>query len=87
MAAYPTATIASNRRFSFEPGAKWHGFEGYVDDQYFVDPKPLLRPRRIDADSGRYTEFGILPATILAHYLRENGIGAWRSISTRILFC
>ncbi|MDI8800033.1 efflux RND transporter permease subunit, partial [Salmonella enterica subsp. enterica serovar Montevideo] len=29
--AYPTETIASNRRFfSFEPGAKWHGFEGYA---------------------------------------------------------
>ncbi|VFS62767.1 Ornithine decarboxylase, constitutive [Kluyvera cryocrescens] len=27
----------------------------------------------IDAQTGRYTEFGI-PATILAHYLRENGI-------------
>ncbi len=41
--AYPTETIASNRRFfSFEPGAKWHGFEGYADDQYFVDPCKLL---------------------------------------------
>ncbi len=22
--------------FQFEPGAKWHGFEGYAADQYFV---------------------------------------------------
>ncbi|EBM1968782.1 ornithine decarboxylase [Salmonella enterica] len=85
--AYPTETIASNRRFfSFEPGAKWHGFEGYADDQYFVDPcKLLLTTPGIDADSGRYTEFGI-PATILAHYLRENGIVPEKCDLNSILF-
>lgn len=37
--SYPTQVIASERRFfSFEPGAKWHGFSGYARDQYFVDP-------------------------------------------------
>ncbi|EDI6528621.1 ornithine decarboxylase [Salmonella enterica subsp. enterica serovar Kentucky] len=84
---YPTETIASNRRFfSFEPGAKWHGFEGYADDQYFVDPcKLLLTTPGIDADSGRYTEFGI-PATILAHYLRENGIVPEKCDLNSILF-
>lgn len=85
--AYPTETIASNRRFfSFEPGAKWHGFEGYADDQYFVDPcKLLLTTPGIDADSGQYTEFGI-PATILAHYLRENGIVPEKCDLNSILF-
>lgn len=85
--AYPTETIACNRRFfSFEPGAKWHGFEGYADDQYFVDPcKLLLTTPGIDADSGRYTEFGI-PATILAHYLRENGIVPEKCDLNSILF-
>ncbi|MDO1920892.1 ornithine decarboxylase, partial [Escherichia coli] len=33
--SYPTQVIASERRFfSFEPGAKWHGFSGYACDQY-----------------------------------------------------
>ncbi|HDR2703862.1 TPA: ornithine decarboxylase [Enterobacter roggenkampii] len=72
---HPTHAIASELRFfSFEPGAKWHGFEGYASEQYFVDPcKLLLTTPGIDAETGEYTDFGI-PATILAHYLRENGI-------------
>ena len=71
---HPTHAIASELRFfSFEPGAKWHGFEGYAEEQYFVDPcKLLLTTPGIDAESGEYTDFGI-PATILAHYLREKG--------------
>ncbi len=64
--------LASDRRFfSFEPGAKWHGFEGYAADQYFVDP--CAHHAGIDAETGEYSDFGV-PATILAHYLRENGI-------------
>ncbi|EAC2143499.1 ornithine decarboxylase [Salmonella enterica subsp. enterica] len=84
---HPTKTMASERRFfSFAPGARWHGFEGYADDQYFVDPcKLLLTTPGIDADSGRYTEFGI-PATILAHYLRENGIVPEKCDLNSILF-
>ncbi|WMI91094.1 hypothetical protein RB536_04090 [Escherichia coli] len=40
---HPTEAIARERRFfSFEPDARWHGFEGYADDQYFVDPCKLL---------------------------------------------
>ncbi|MGG7748521.1 ornithine decarboxylase [Klebsiella aerogenes] len=84
---HSTATIASERRFfSFEPGANWHGFSGYADNQYFVDPcKLLLTTPGIDADSGDYTEFGI-PATILAHYLRENGIVPEKCDLNSILF-
>ncbi|EDH9621750.1 ornithine decarboxylase [Salmonella enterica subsp. enterica serovar Austin] len=84
---HPTKTMASERRFfSFAPGARWHGFAGYAQDQYFVDPcKLLLTTPGIDADSGRYTEFGI-PATILAHYLRENGIVPEKCDLNSILF-
>ena len=85
--SYPTQVIASERRFfSFEPGAKWHGFSGYARDQYFVDPcKLLLTTPGIDAQTGQYTEFGI-PATILAHYLRENGIVPEKCDLNSILF-
>ena len=84
---HPTQAIASERRFfSFEPGAKWHGFEGYARDQYFVDPcKLLLTTPGIDAETGEYTDFGI-PATILAHYLRENGIVPEKCDLNSILF-
>lgn len=39
----------------------------------------------IDAQTGQYTEFGI-PATILAHYLRENGIVPEKCDLNSILF-
>ncbi|MBY6257765.1 ornithine decarboxylase [Phytobacter diazotrophicus] len=84
---HPTEVIARERRFfSFEPGASWHGFEGYAQDQYFVDPcKLLLTTPGIDAQTGEYTEFGI-PATILANYLRENGIVPEKCDLNSILF-
>ena len=84
---HPTETIARELRFfSFAPGDRWHGFEGYAQDQYFVDPcKLLLTTPGINADTGEYTEFGI-PATILAHYLRENGIVPEKCDLNSILF-
>ncbi|MGF6102934.1 ornithine decarboxylase [Enterobacter sp. A4] len=84
---HPTHAIASELHFfSFEPGAKWHGFEGYAREQYFVDPcKLLLTTPGIDAETGEYTDFGI-PATILAHYLRENGIVPEKCDLNSILF-
>ena len=83
----PTETIASDSRyFSFEPEAKWHGFAGYAQDQYLVDPcKLLLTTPGIDAASGEYADFGI-PATILANYLRENGIVPEKCDLNSILF-
>ena len=83
----PTPTLASDRRyFSFEPGARWHGFAGYAQGQYLVDPcKLLLTTPGIDAATGEYSSFGI-PATILAHYLRENGIVPEKCDLNSILF-
>lgn len=84
---HATDKIAQERRFfSFEPGEKWHGFEGYEKDEYFVDPcKLLLTTPGIDPQTGEYTEFGI-PAAILAHYLRENGIVPEKADLNSILF-
>uniref|UniRef100_UPI00289899B5 ornithine decarboxylase n=1 Tax=Pantoea eucalypti TaxID=470933 RepID=UPI00289899B5 len=83
----PTETIARDLRyFSFEPQSKWHGFAGYARDQYRVDPcKLLLTTPGIDAASGEYSDFGI-PATILANYLRENGIVPEKCDLNSILF-
>ncbi|MGY5358500.1 ornithine decarboxylase [Cronobacter dublinensis] len=84
---HPTDAIARERRFfSFEPGAVWHGFAGYAREQYFVDPcKLLLTTPGIDAETGEYSDFGV-PAAILAHYLRENGIVPEKADLNSILF-
>ncbi|MDR0297812.1 MAG: ornithine decarboxylase [Streptococcaceae bacterium] len=70
----------------FEKGASWHGFDGYGDNQYFVDPnKYLLTTPGISAATGEYEDFGI-PANILASYLRENGIIPEKNDLNSILF-
>jgi ornithine decarboxylase (EC 4.1.1.17) len=52
----------------------------------FVDPcKLLLTTPGIDAETGEYADFGI-PATILAHFLRENGIVPEKCDLNSILF-
>lgn len=83
----PTENIARDARyFSFAPGEKWHGFEGYARDQYIIDPcKLLLTTPGIDAATGEYAAFGI-PATILANYLRENGVVPEKCDLNSILF-
>ena len=57
--------------WAFEPGAKWHGFEGYGKNQYFIDPMKLqFITSGINLETGGYEDFGI-PGNILANYLRE----------------
>lgn len=70
-----TAQIAADRRFwAFSPKAGWHGFKGYGENQYFLDPmKLMLITPGIDIPTGTYEDFGI-PGTIVAEYLRENKI-------------
>lgn len=86
-ASYPTETIATDIRFfAFDPKAKWHHFEGYAEHQYFVDPcKFMLTTPGIDMETGDYDNFGI-PATILANFLRENGIVPEKCDLNSILF-
>ena len=83
----PTAEIATRREFfAFVPGESWHGFDGYVKDQYFVDPnKLLLTTPGLDRLTGQYEDFGI-PANILANYLRDNGIIPEKCDLNSILF-
>ncbi|MEI7344817.1 ornithine decarboxylase [Dickeya chrysanthemi] len=84
---HDTEAMAQDVRFfNFEPGDNWHAFEGYAQQQYFVDPcKLLLTTPGIDAATGAYTPFGI-PATILANYLREHGIIPEKCDLNSILF-
>lgn len=84
---YATEEIANNIDFfRFVPGEKWHAFEGYGENQYFVDPnKFMLTTPGINAATGEYEDFGI-PATILANYLREVGIIPEKNDLNSILF-
>ncbi|NLZ47887.1 MAG: ornithine decarboxylase [Clostridiales bacterium] len=84
---YDTEEIANNIEFfKFVPGEKWHSFEGYGENQYFVDPnKFMLTTPGIDVKTGEYDSFGI-PATILANYLRDNRIIPEKNDLNSILF-
>lgn len=84
---YPTEEIANNIEFfKFYPGEKWHSFEGYGENQYFVDPnKFMLTTPGINVETGEYEEFGI-PATILANYLRDHRVVPEKNDLNSILF-
>ncbi|KAL1013758.1 ornithine decarboxylase SpeF [Haemophilus influenzae] len=84
---YDTEEIATNLEFfKFHPTDTWHKFEGYADEQYFIDPcKFLLTTPGISLETGEYEKFGV-PATILANYLRENGIIPEKCDLNSILF-
>ncbi|MEZ1649848.1 ornithine decarboxylase, partial [Enterobacter hormaechei] len=59
---------------------------GYAEHQYFIDPcKLLLTTPGINARTGEYDDFGV-PATILANFLRENGIVPEKCDLNSILF-
>ncbi|WP_024525055.1 ornithine decarboxylase SpeF, partial [Edwardsiella hoshinae] len=85
--SFDTEEMANDLRFfDFVPGERWHAFEGYAAHQYFVDPcKLMLTTPGIDAKSGEYQAFGV-PATILANFLRENGIVPEKCDLNSILF-
>lgn len=84
---YDTNEIANNIEFfKFIPGERWHSFEGYGENQYFVDPnKFMLTTPGINQETGEYEDFGI-PASILANYLRENNIIPEKCDLNSILF-
>lgn len=84
---HPTEQIANDIEFfKFHPGQKWHSFDGYAENQYFVDPnKFMLTTPGINVETGEYEDFGV-PATILANYLREHGIVTEKNDLNSILF-
>ncbi len=84
---YSTEEIANNIEFfKFHPGEKWHSFEGYGENQYFVDPnKFMLTTPGINVETGEYEDFGI-PATILANYLRDHRVVPEKNDLNSILF-
>lgn len=82
-----TETIAQDAAYwALLPKETWHGFSGYDEGQYRIDPmKLLVVTKGIDAVTGAYENFGI-PGAVLAEYLRENGIIPEKSDLHDILF-
>lgn len=83
----PSEEIATDIDFwRFNPNEKWHGFDGYGDKQYFVDPnKLLLTTPGINIEDGTYADFGI-PATIIYHFFQEHGIIPEKTDLNSLLF-
>ena len=71
----PTEALKREQRYwNFDPGRKWHGYSGYADGYAMVDPNKLtLLTPGLDRRTGEYLSFGV-PATVVANYLREQGI-------------
>lgn len=78
--------VQDKKYWMYDPDQKWHGFEGYGKNQYFVDPcKIMLTTPGINVETGEYEDFGV-PAVILANYLRENGLIPEKNDLNSILF-
>jgi arginine/lysine/ornithine decarboxylase len=71
----PTEVITREQQcWHFQPSATWHGYAGYADGYAMVDPNKLtLLTPGLDRATGEYLSFGV-PATVVANYLREEGI-------------
>ena len=82
-----TDVIAQDAAYwTLSPKETWHGFSGYDEGQYRIDPmKLLVVTNGIDAATGAYENFGI-PGAVLAEFLRENGIIPEKSDLHDILF-
>lgn len=68
----PTEEILSHRRyFAIVPQADWHGFDGFEENQYCLDPcKILVYTPGIRISDWQYEDFGI-PANIVSKYLQQ----------------
>jgi ornithine decarboxylase len=72
--------------WNFQPKSRWHGYAGYADGYAMVDPNKLtLLTPGIDRKTGEYLDFGV-PATVVANYLREQGVVPEKCDLNSILF-
>src|SRR6185503_3890351 len=83
----PTEVINREQQcWSFHPRSAWHGYSGYADGYAMVDPNKLtLLTPGIDRKTGEYLDFGV-PATVVANYLREQGVVPEKCDLNSILF-
>src|SRR4029453_9641390 len=82
-----TETLKREKQcWTFDPKGTWHGYAGFSDGYAMVDPnKLMLLTPGIDRTTGEYLDFGV-PATGLAHSLREQHIVPEKCDLNSILF-
>ena len=72
--------------WTMTPGAKWHGFDGYGENQFLMDPVHLqLMTPGIDMKTGEYTKFGI-HGSIISKFLQRNNLVPEKNDLNAILF-
>ena len=83
----PTDVLKREQQcWTFNPKSKWHGYAGYSDGYAMVDPNKLtLVTPGINRKTGDYLDFGV-PATVVANYLREQGVVPEKCDLNSILF-
>ena len=83
----PTDVLKREQQcWTFNPKSKWHGYAGYSDGYAMVDPNKLtLVTPGINRKTGDYLDFGV-PATVVANYLREQGVVPKKCDLNSILF-
>ena len=83
----PTDLIKREQQcWNFNPKSTWHGYAGYSDGYAMVDPNKLtLVTPGINRKTGDYLGFGV-PATVVANYLREQGVVPEKCDLNSILF-
>src|SRR6185503_15901161 len=83
----PTEVLKSEQQcWNFDPASAWHGYQHYADGYAMVDPNKLtLLTPGIDRKTGEYLDFGV-PATVVANYLREQGVVPEKCDLNSILF-
>ena len=83
----PTDVLKCEQRYwNFRPERAWHGYAGYADGYAMVDPNKLtLLTPGIDRKTGEYLSFGV-PATVVANFLREQGIVPEKCDLNSVLF-
>jgi ornithine decarboxylase len=83
----PTGVIKTEQAcWAFDPARRWHGYSGYAPGYVMVDPNKLtLLTPGLARDTGEYLNFGV-PATVVANFLREQGVVPEKCDLNSILF-
>jgi ornithine decarboxylase len=83
----PTDVLKREQQcWNFRPESTWHGYAGYAKGYAMLDPNKLtLLTPGIDRRSGEYLDFGV-PATVVANFLREQGVVPEKCDLNSILF-
>lgn len=85
--ALPTEVLKREQQcWHFRPGSAWHGYPGGAEGYTMVDPNKLtLLTPGINRKTGAYLDFGV-PATVVANYLREQGVVPEKCDLNSVLF-